>query len=173
MRTMGSGSENHKILRTSYLEAPLLCVPGPCTRTFGDELWLRWDIGSLLHENTLSKLRSLYPELTLRWEGQAKTRCLFSSRSRAHRATRTRSSPPQTRTIAFLSKWAFQIRYPHRRGSWKSGHSKRGCENNCIVQISSRCRQGGSGLKNQKILRLSSMDVPEAHFCGKAWPILS
>ena len=31
-------------------------------------------------------------------------------------------------------------------GSWKSGHSKGGCVN-FILQISSKCRQGGEGVK--------------------------
>ena len=34
-------------------------------------------------------------------------------------------------------------------GSWKSGHSKGGCVN-CILQISSKCGQGGEGVKKSE-----------------------
>ena len=44
-------------------------------------------------------------------------------------------------------------------GSWKSGHSKGGCVN-FILQISSKCGQGGRWSKYPKILRMSSMDAP-------------
>ena len=45
-------------------------------------------------------------------------------------------------------------------GSWKSGRSKGGCVN-FILQISSKCGQGGEGgSKNLKILRMSLMEAP-------------
>ena len=44
-------------------------------------------------------------------------------------------------------------------GSWKSGRSKGGCVN-FILQISSKCGQGGRGSKNQNILWMSLMDAP-------------
>ena len=44
-------------------------------------------------------------------------------------------------------------------GSWKSGRSRGGCVNS-ILQISSKCGQGGRGSKNLNILQMSFMEAP-------------
>ena len=46
-------------------------------------------------------------------------------------------------------------------GAWKSGRSKGSC-GNFILQISSKCGQGGRGFKSSKILRTSYLDAPLA-----------
>ena len=65
-------------------------------------------------------------------------------------------------------------------GSWKSGCSEGGCVN-FILQISSKCRQGGGGQKITKLLQTSFkygppsqiellMLAPSLRVCQKSWP---
>ena len=49
------------------------------------------------------------------------------------------------------------------RGLWKSGRSKRGCVT-FILQLSSKCGQGGRGSENSKMLWTSLMDAPLEKF---------
>ena len=61
----------------------------------------------------------------------------------------------------------YDVRIGGGRGSWKSGRSKGGCVN-FILEIRSKCGQGGRGSKNQKILRMSLMDAPLAERAQEA-----